>query len=62
MAILYKLSTTKLKLKIKNHFIYKQIFLLFTKPRINKKFEMVSKFLLKKILFLINLSFVIKIE
>lgn len=60
MAVIYILLTTKLKLKSKQCLVYKPILLLAIKLRINKKFEIMPKFLLKEILFLISLSSIIR--
>lgn len=38
------------------------IFLLVIKLRINKRFKIISKFLVEEILFLMSLSFIIKIQ
>lgn len=62
MAVMHILLTTKLKLKEKLDLIYKLIFLLAMKQKINKKFEMIAKFLSKKTLSLMNQSFNIRIR
>lgn len=57
MAVIYMLLTIKLKLKEKWHLAYRLVLLLVIKQKINEEFEIVFKFLLGKMLFLMNQSF-----
>lgn len=54
------LSTIKPKPKVKWRLVPSLVFLLVIKPRINRGFGIILKFLLEKMLFLISLNFVIK--
>lgn len=62
MAIIYILLATKLKPKAKQHLAHKLIFQFSRKRKIHKRFGMILRFSLEKMLFLINLTFVIKIK